>query len=451
MQLTLPSPQTRQRGLLRILYLALILTVALLGLSQTALPPAPLRLPHPAIATATTRDQAWRDDLRYMAREVRRLHANAFFTTSRTDFDSAVAALDANIPTLTDAEIVIEMMRLVAMLGDGHTQIFDYSGAGGFRTYPIRLQWFGDQLYVVAASADYAGFIGMRVTHIGSLSAADAHAAVTPLIAHYNDYGLRKKSPRLMVTPEVLYTLGITTSMEQAPFTLIDASGTEYQLHLNPVALDDPAIQYLSFANINGGVSEIPLYLQHTDANYWYTYLAESQTVYFQYNAAHDMPSQSFNAFTAEMFAFIDANHAQRIVVDLRFNGGGYPALFKPFLQGLRDRPQLTRTGNLSVIIGNATFSSGMWHALDLRELGGTLIGEPTSGKPNSYGHVRRINLPNTGIGIQYSTWYWTLIPGDDPTAVMPDIVIEPTIRDYLTGRDPVLDTVLTPSIAKTP
>jgi hypothetical protein len=443
MQLTLPGPRSRQRGVMRILYTALILPLILLGLSQTALPPAPLRLPHPAIATATSRDQAWRGDLRYMASELRRLHANAFFSTSRAEFDAAVSALDANIPTMTDSEIVIEMMRLVAMLGDGHTQIFDYSGAGGFRTYPIRLQWFGEHLYIVAASPDYAGFIGMRVARIGSMSAADAYHAVTPLISHYNDYGLRRKSPRLMVTPEVLYTLGIIDAMEHGTFTLVDDSGSEYQLELSPVALDDPTIEYMSFANINGGVAETPLYLQHSDANYWYSYLPDSQTIYFQYNAAHDMDSQSFDAFAAEVFAFIDANDVQRIVVDLRFNSGGYPALFKPFLRGLQDRPQLTRAGSLTVIIGNATFSSGMWHALDLRKMGGTLIGEPTSGKPNSYGHVRRITLPNTGIGIQYSTWYWTLIQGDDPAAVMPDVVIEPTIRDYLAGRDVVLESVL--------
>lgn len=232
MQLTLPNPRSRQRGLTRILYLALILPLILLGLSQTALPPAPLRLPQPAIATAATRDQAWRADLRYMAREIRRLHANAFFTTSRSEFDSAVAALDANIPTMTDSEIVIEMMRLVAMLGDGHTQIFDYSRAGGFRAYPIRLQWFGDDLYITAATADYAGYIGMRVDRIGSLSADEAYQAVTPLIAHYNDYGLRRKTPRLMITPEVLHTLGIIQSMDHAPFTVIDAAGSAHHLTL---------------------------------------------------------------------------------------------------------------------------------------------------------------------------------------------------------------------------
>ena len=43
---------------------------------------------------------AWREDLRYLARELPSHHANAFHIVSRETFDAEVARLDAAIPRL---------------------------------------------------------------------------------------------------------------------------------------------------------------------------------------------------------------------------------------------------------------------------------------------------------------------------------------------------------------
>src|SRR5688572_13724505 len=144
------------------------------------------------------------------------------------------------------------------------------------------------------------------------------------------------------------------------------------------------------------------------------------------------------------LFEFVDANSAQRLVVDLRFNGGGYPALFDTIIDGLTQRPWLAQNGNLIVLTGNMTFSSGVWHAVALRNMGAVIIGEPTSGRPNGYGQVRRLYLPNSGIGLQYSTRYWQLIDDSDPSTVMPDVLAAPTISDYFAGRDVALEAALT-------
>ncbi len=43
------------------------------------------------------------------------------------------------------------------------------------------------------------------------------------------------------------------------------------------------------------------------------------------------------------------------------------------------------------------------------------LVGEPTGGKPNSYGEISSFLLPNSGLVVNYSTKYFEQVSGDPP------------------------------------
>jgi len=50
--------------------------------------------------------------------------------------------------------------------------------------------------------------------------------------------------------------------------------------------------------------------------------------------------------------------------------------------------------------------------------------------------------LPQSGLPVTYSVKYFRVID-DDPDSLMPDILIEPRISEYLKKLDPVLNFVL--------
>jgi hypothetical protein len=58
---------------------------------------------------------AWREDLRYLARELPSRHFNAFHAVSREIFDAEIARLDAAIPRLNGDEVLVGFMRVVAL------------------------------------------------------------------------------------------------------------------------------------------------------------------------------------------------------------------------------------------------------------------------------------------------------------------------------------------------
>jgi C-terminal processing protease CtpA/Prc len=186
----------------------------------------------------------------------------------------------------------------------------------------------------------------------------------------------------------------------------------------------------------------VTLYRKKLSSFYWYEYLPDTQAIYVQYNRCANDPALSMASFAQGLFAFTDSHTVKRVIIDLRFNGGGDSAVISPLLKGLKDRASIR--SNLRVLIGPATFSSAQFAAFALRrELHALLVGEPTGENLNGYGEVRLLVLPESQLTIQYSTKFFRLVKDSDAQALEPDIRASATLDDVLAGRDPVLEAAL--------
>ncbi len=84
----------------------------------------------------------WREDLAFLARELPLRHRNLYHTTPKPVFDSAFAALDRRLPALARHQVILELARIVALVGDGHTNVAPTrDSAIGFRSSTAR--WCG--------------------------------------------------------------------------------------------------------------------------------------------------------------------------------------------------------------------------------------------------------------------------------------------------------------------
>lgn len=172
------SPRPRTGRALRMGLLGLLLSV--LGCASAA----------PKEMTA----ELWRDDLRYLARMLPAKHGNAFHRVSKDELDAAVASLHARIPVLDDPQVAVELGRIVALVGDGHTELWLTQPATGFHRLPVALSYFGDDLYVFAALEGNEELVGRRVTAVGGVPVAEAYERVVPLIARDNEYELLRSA-----------------------------------------------------------------------------------------------------------------------------------------------------------------------------------------------------------------------------------------------------------------
>jgi hypothetical protein len=149
------------------------------------------------------RPPAWRADLRVLAEEVPRRHPAPFLNISRTQWDSAVSAIDRRLPTLSRNQSLVELYRLVTFLGDAHTNLQPEPSLG-LRHYPLELYSFEDGLFVRRADSAHAGLVGAKVLRIGRASADEAITAAGSIIPHENEWWVRAWAPFWLMSPEML-------------------------------------------------------------------------------------------------------------------------------------------------------------------------------------------------------------------------------------------------------
>src|SRR5581483_4378782 len=391
-------------------------------------------------ASTASREKNWHKDLKALKKQLPGLHVNPFFKITRDEFDRAVTNLDDSITSFQDHEIIVGITRIVAMIGDAHTRLDWEQSATSFRAYPLRLYWFSDGLYVTATTMNYGRALGTKLIKIGDTNIDQLQTLVSPLIPHDNQWWLRQRIPDYLVVPEILNAIKVLPDMEKGSFVFEDGEGNRFALDFTPVQRDS-TIDWLQWSDPTR--ADGPLYLKNASLFYWFDYLADSRTLYFKYNVAADMQTLPVDRFAEQLSSFAATHPVDRFIIDMRDNGGGDSSILSRLLAGLQSRSDLNQRGHFFVIIGRKTFSSAVINAIDLKkQTGAIFVGEPTGGKPNSYGEVRTFFLPKSGLAIRYSTKFFSLL-ADDPPSFNPDIIVQTSSTDYASGRDPALEAIL--------
>ena len=396
-----------------------------------------------------TRDQGWRADLRLLARELKRRAYAPFALISEEDFNRRVARLDHDIPELTDAQILVGMMKLVRHLDDGHAGVTPPEANTDLcRLLPVDLFWFPEGLFVIAAGPGHEHLLGARVEKIGRHTIEEAIAALDPVIARDNEQQVTLVTPVLLRRTAVLYGLGVIDDPARVTLTIRAADGTSGEATLPAEPGERTWDRYppgwTALADTVPGHPR-PLHLRHRDLPYWFEYLPASDLVYFQYNAVLDHPAEPFAAFCDRLFGFIQQRRPARLVIDMRWNGGGNTFLAQPLLHHLIACPAVNRRGALFVIIGRLTFSAAQNTATAIdRETNAIFVGEPTGSRPNFIGEVVAFELPYSKVRANAADLFWqTSWPWDHRTWIAPDVYAPPTFEAFSRNEDPAMDAIL--------
>jgi hypothetical protein len=381
------------------------------------------------------RVENWKKDLNFFAASLRGspipgekdLPGQKDFAKLYPHFDADMAALDADLPNLRNGAIAWRLARILASAHVGHNSIFP----GDPQSLPLTFEWLGDGPVVTAANAEFKTAIGTRVLKVGSLSTEAYLEAVSPYIAFETD-GWRRTVAGYVMRQRALLELLNLAEDGKVHLTLEGSNG--------PSVIEAPFIvtqtRLISFPEALG----LPVYLANShpaDRYYWRQFLPESKTLYVQYRQCADDPKLKFADFAAQTLAEIDASKPQRVIVDLRFNGGGNSRVLSPLTAALASR--FKAIGAPIVLIGSNTFSSGVMAARELRDKAkARLVGTPTGGLLGGYGEARSRKLPYSQLGMQ-----WTVTHFAKPEPVRPDITVIMNTADLRAGRDPVLDAAI--------
>jgi Peptidase family S41 len=385
-------------------------------------------------------------DVRFLMSEIRRIHPNPFHATPEPVFQAAADDLAARAPSLSQDQLLDELMRFVNLLGerDGHSGIFTLD-SGNTRTlhvYPLYLYKFSDGLFVVSAPRNKS-LVGSRLLAIDGMPVDGIEQKVRPLVPRDNDATRTDRFMSFMLTGEVLHGLGLRPGVGPARFTLQKPGGAAQDVTIAPVTaaayvnIMQPYFPTFVYALPKRSK---PLYLRRRGQDHYVTTLEHGRAVYVGYNRVLG----STGPDARKLLRLVKKKKFRRVIVDVRLNPGGDNHTYVDLLRALRSK-RVNKKGRLVVLIGRSTFSAAQNFITELeRKTRAVFVGETSGGSPNLYGDVEAVALPTVSVRVNIAEIYWQKsFAGDPRVAIEPKIPVALSSKAFFAGKDPVLAAAL--------
>lgn len=397
---------------------------------------------------------AWQSDLDLLAQQLPLRHANLHHDVSPEELEGAFATLRERLPTLDRGSALVELARLVARVRDGHTAflLLPFPGGAaipGIQQLPLQLYAFPDGLRVVALERGQAQWLGAKIEAIGGVPIATALARVEELLPRDNTMGLRDLTPFYLALHEVLAATGLAAD-QRAAFT-VSLDDRRGELVVQPLTVQPDAAWVDKLVSLPGprsgwvgagdNAETQPLWLSRQSEPYWFERRADG-SIYAQVNLLRDT-QVSFASWSEQLLAAVPRDATARLVLDLRLNRGGDGDLIWPLIHGLIRHDLVNQAGRLFVLTGRRTFSAAQLFANALeRHTAARFVGEPTGSRPNHWGELGLITLPQTRLTVFVSELWFQEHPRDRRPWIAPHVAAELTYADLAAGRDPALAAV---------
>lgn len=384
--------------------------------------------------------RARQEDLDFLCAGLREVHPGFDILVNEAAFAAKKAEIQAHISIVDDSIFALDLQSLVALLGDSHTTANLSPVLSSTPLYPFSLGWYDGSWILLAAPAESGACVGQTVTALNGVPMEEVVSRMAALVSADNPVKLRRQTQQVLMSQAVLAYLGLAE--EDSPLVLTLEGGEE--LSLTALGTEE----YAALGTEDVARLELPSSptAQRRKTAYFSQPLSE-RAYYIQYNTCREDPEDPMESFAARIAADWEAGGYDALLIDLRYNGGGSDGVLYPILEWV---PSLIQQGKtVYCLIGEATFSSAIINAVELRELGAVLAGSPTSGSADHYGSTRSLSLPNSGLRVSCSTKFIDLESlfeagvGLGVESLEPDLPVEQTLPDALAGRDTLVETIL--------
>lgn len=372
-----------------------------------------------------------REDLAYLAEQLPKRHKDPFTRIDEQAWRDKVRQVDHRLPELAGPAFEVELLKLVALLGDSHTHVRPRALRAG-DLMPFAVRWFSDGLYVVKTSRKQRSLLGKKVVRIGSVSVDEAARRLATTHVFDNPSHMRGRIPGLLRLGRLLHALGITPSADKVTLR-VEHRGevSEHEVLAGGFGL---------FPAQRGPTRSVVT----TQRSRWHhhEFLQGEGLLYVQYNRCATSTAHDLGKFSKTLLDLCATGKVKTLVFDVQYNGGGSSMLLDVVLARLAKHEPLRTRRNVFCIIGRRTFSSAILNASTLkRRYGAVLVGEPSGGSPNHFGEIRSFELPRSKLKVSYSTRRFDRGPTGAKT-IPPDHAASQSYADFVSGKDPVLDKI---------
>jgi hypothetical protein len=421
-----------------------------------------------AIATnaAAATVAEWRTDIDQIVADIRSIHPAPFTKVGELTFRRRVAAFEEALPSMTEEQRVVEAMRIVASIGDGHTQLEPQRPDFG-SWYPVRFYEFTDGYFITAAHRSEADLAGAQVLEIAGHPVDEAANAARALMGSDNAMGAEENLFALH-NASLMKGLGYASEGGQLRIRVKLRNGSIFERTLTPHPTDDPRFDKndstfewrfrREFVGSGAGTAadwisafrDTPASAFASDDPARPAHLGKRALIFTRrlddtfYIQAVTVSRSVADDFIAAL-ATVDVVKPKRLIVDLRYDFGGDGSVVDAVMHEVIRREAAPPWKELYLLVGRKTFSAGLgWAGEFMRHTDATVIGEPAGAAMNSYGDPVERRFPTTGLRLGVSSVRHQMAESTDVREFVPvDIPAPFSFADYVNGRDPAVDAIV--------
>ncbi|CAM1347381.1 S41 family peptidase [Tenacibaculum crassostreae] len=371
----------------------------------------------------------WQEDIEYLKKKVE--DNVPMYQTSKEKFTIVYNHLRTS--NSNDYNAVFAIQNLMNTLNDEGCNVPLFQKGLAFEVLPIKTYWFSDGLFVLDASNNYKEIINQQIVKINNVPIEEVFNKLKNYLNADNNHYKKYLFQIYGFMPKLLKTVGYGTSDDEVKLefasgktkTLESVSINEYA-KLNRKLPND---EFFSYTNKN-----------YKGKNYWLGFIPNTKTLFVQLQAiVNNKEGGSFSNFIDKIEEKITSNKTDKIIIDVRYGGGGNGFKLKRLTDLLRDSKTINKEGHLFVLTSKATRGTLLELASILSlNTKAILVGEPTAEGVNTVGDIKYITLPNSGLIVSITHTLWpTSWKQDASKTLHPNLKVNYSFTDKEANSDP--------------
>ncbi|WP_298902938.1 hypothetical protein [uncultured Psychroserpens sp.] len=378
---------------------------------------------------------SWEEDFVFLKKKVEKMVPQYKNDTNKKAFDNIYEIISSSEMGNQKEEVVFALQRLLNTLNDEGCNVPLFQKGVDLKILPIKTYWFNDGLYILDASNGYKEIIDKQIVKINNINIQDVFNTIKPVLNADNDYYKKYLFQAYGLIPSLLKTVDLGTSNDEV--TLEFASGEIKTIESGSIE---------SYSALSRGLANDEFFsasnTTHVKENYWFEYIPKTKTLFVQLqHISNNDSGDSFSDFVKSIETILAKNKTTKVIVDVRYGGGGNGFKLKPLTDALRDSKNINQRGRLFVLTSNATRGTLLELASILKQnTKAVIVGEPTAEGANTVGDIKYITLPNSGLKVSLTHKLWpTSWNENSSTVLLPDEKVVYNYTDRRKHKDPWL------------
>lgn len=376
--------------------------------------------------------EQWKEDLEFLHKRVESM-VPFYENEKKETFLDRYNGIISSMVQSDGMQMVFGIQNLLNTLGDEGCNLPFFQTGLNMHVLPLKTYWFDNGLYILDAASEYSGTVGEEIVKINGLLVQDVFQKLNPFLNADNDYYKKYLFQAYGLMPSIIKHIGLGD--DSGKIDLEFASGQKVTVKSESIS---------EYGKLQRGLPNDGVFgftgADHQNENYWFEFVPNSKTLFVQIQkVANNEKEDSFSKFVDKIGGLISQGKANKLIVDLRYGGGGNGFKLKPLTDLLRDSESINKKGNLFVLTSIATRGTLVELASILRlNTKVVLVGQPTAEGANTVGDVKYVTLPNSGLSVSLTHTLWpTSWIQDASSSLKPDRYVTYSYQDKAKNNDP--------------